>query len=47
MFKVAAMNCQLFADICEKNGVKEFPSFKVYPALPAPVMDYEVVNSLR
>ena len=42
MYKVTALNCQLFMDICEKNEVKEFPSFKVYPPIPAPIMDYEV-----
>jgi hypothetical protein len=42
MFKVAAINCKEFADICEKQEVREFPSFKVYPPLPAPVFIYEV-----
>jgi len=42
MYKVTAMNCQKYMDICEKNEVKEFPSFKVYPPIPAPIMDYEV-----
>ena len=41
MFKVAAMNCVEFRDVCEKNEIKEYPTFKVYPTLPAPVMDYE------
>ncbi len=41
MFKVAAMNCVEFKDVCEKEEVTEFPTFKVYPTLPAPVMIYE------
>jgi hypothetical protein len=41
MFKVGAMNCQEFRDICEKHEIREFPTFKVYPPLPAPVMNYE------
>lgn len=41
MFKVAAMNCVEFRDICEKEEIKDFPTFKVYPTLPAPVMIYE------
>jgi thioredoxin-like negative regulator of GroEL len=41
MFKVTAMNCKDFADLCEKNDVREFPTIKVYPPLPAPIMDYE------
>ena len=41
MFKVAAMNCAQYKDVCEKQGVATTPVFKVYPLLPAPVMDYE------
>ena len=41
MFKVGAMNCKEFRDICEKQEIREFPTFKVYPPLPAPVMNYE------
>jgi hypothetical protein len=41
MFKVAALNCDDFADICEKNDVRAYPSFKVYPPVPTPIFDYE------
>ena len=41
MFKVAAMNCVEFRDVCEKEEIKEYPTFKVYPTLPTPVMIYE------
>jgi len=41
MFKVGAVNCRDFKDICEKHDVKEFPTLKVYPPLPAPVWVYE------
>jgi hypothetical protein len=41
MFKVAALNCKDFADMCEKQDVREFPTIKVYPPLPAPIMTYE------
>jgi thioredoxin-like negative regulator of GroEL len=41
MFKVAAVNCKEFKDICEKQDVREYPTLKVYPTLPAPVMVYE------
>jgi thioredoxin-like negative regulator of GroEL len=41
MFKVTAMNCQDSKDICEKQGIKEYPTLKVYPPLPAPIFDYE------
>jgi thioredoxin-like negative regulator of GroEL len=41
MFKITAMNCQEFKDFCEKASVREFPTLKVYPPLPAPTFDYE------
>jgi len=41
MFKVAAMNCKEFKNICEKNEIREYPSIKVYPSLPAPVFNYD------
>jgi thioredoxin-like negative regulator of GroEL len=41
MFKVAAMNCAQYKDVCEKQEVTSYPVFKVYPLLPAPVMNYE------
>jgi thioredoxin-like negative regulator of GroEL len=41
MFKVAAMNCAQYKDVCEKQEVTNTPVFKVYPLLPAPVMNYE------
>lgn len=41
MFKIAAINCKEFRQLCEKQDIKEFPSFMIYPPLPAPVMKYE------
>lgn len=41
MFKIAAINCKEYRDLCEKQEVKEFPSFMIYPPLPAPIMKYE------
>ena len=41
MFKIAGINCKEYRDLCEKQDVKEFPSFMIYPPLPAPAMKYE------
>ena len=41
MFKLAGLNCKLYHDLCHKQGVDEYPSFMIYPPLPAPVMKYE------
>ena len=41
MFKITAINCQEYKALCEKEDVREYPTFKVYPPLPAPIMVYE------
>ena len=41
MFKLAGLNCKKYKDLCSKQGVTDFPTFKVYPPLPAPPMKYE------
>lgn len=39
MFRIGAVNCEDFPKICEKEGVQHYPSYKVYPPVPAPVID--------
>ncbi len=41
MFKLAGLNCKKYKDLCSKEGVTDFPAYKVYPPLPAPPMKYE------
>lgn len=41
MFKIAAIDCKEFKDLCEKQDVREYPQLKIYPPLPAPVFPYE------
>ena len=41
MFKLAGLNCKKYKDLCAKEGVNEFPTYKIYPPLPAPPMKYE------
>ena len=41
MFKLAGLNCKLYHDLCRKQNVIEYPSYMIYPPLPAPVMKYE------
>ena len=40
MFKLAGLNCKKYKDLCSKEGVTEFPTYKIYPPLPAPPMKY-------
>ena len=41
MFKLAGLNCKKFKDLCAKQGVTDYPTYKIYPPLPAPPMKYE------
>lgn len=41
MFKIAALDCSEHFALCEKNDVREFPTFRIYPPLPAPVVPFE------
>ena len=36
MFRITAIDCEEFGSICTKEGVTKFPTFRVYPAFPAP-----------
>ena len=38
MFKLAGLNCKKYKDLCAKEGVTDYPTYKIYPPLPAPPM---------
>ena len=41
MFRITAIDCEQFSSVCSKEGVTKFPTFRVYPAFPAPTQDFE------
>lgn len=41
MFRIGAVECNEFKAICDKEGISEFPSYKVYPPVPAPAFTFE------
>lgn len=41
MFRIGSMDCVEFAKICEKEGITEFPTYKVYPPVPIPAFAFE------
>ncbi len=41
MFRITALDCEEFSTLCNKESVTKFPTFRVYPAFPAPTQDYE------
>jgi len=42
IFRVGAMDCGKWEQICKKEGVKEFPTIKVYPPFPVPISELDV-----
>jgi hypothetical protein len=39
VFRIGAVDCDSFGDICSKEGINDFPTFRTYPPFPAPVSD--------
>lgn len=44
MFRIGAVDCGEFASICSKEGVTEFPTYRVYPPFPVPHADLPAVE---
>ncbi len=41
MLRVGAVDCNQEAALCEKEGVKKWPTFRVFPPMPQPALDFE------
>jgi hypothetical protein len=41
MFRIGSVECTEFAKICKDAGVTQYPSYKVYPPTPIPVVSIE------
>jgi len=39
MLRIGSVDCDEWANICEKEGVTEFPMYRVYPPFPMPPQD--------
>lgn len=39
MYEFGAINCDTNADICKNEGITDFPTFRIYPPHPIPVVD--------
>lgn len=44
IFRIGSVDCGEYAKVCEKEGVKEFPTVKVYPSFPVPAFDLEMAD---
>lgn len=42
IFRIGSVDCGDFESVCSKEGVKEFPTIKVYPPFPIPAFDLEL-----
>ena len=41
MFRIGAVECNEFKSICDKEGITQFPSYKIYPPTPVPAFLYD------
>ena len=41
MFELWEINWEAFKDICKKEGITDFPVFRIYPPFPHPVVDFD------
>lgn len=39
MYNIGAVNCDTDPDLCEKEGVSKYPTFRIYPPHPIPHLD--------
>ena len=42
IFRIGAVDCEEQESICTKEGITEFPTFRLYPPFPAPTSDLEI-----
>ena len=45
MLRIGAVDCDEFGNICTKEGVTEYPTYRVYPPFPVPHSDYVSVDA--
>lgn len=41
MLRVGAVDCQQEAGLCEREKVKQWPTFRMFPPMPQPALDYQ------
>lgn len=44
MYNLGAVDCDDNANICEKEGIKDTPTFRIYPPHPVPTLDIDKDN---
>ena len=45
VFRIGAVDCDDFPKVCADQGVKVFPTVKIYPPVPIPATDLTVIIS--
>ena len=40
MLRIGAVDCADFGALCDKEGITEYPTYRVYPPFPAPTQDH-------
>ena len=47
VYRIGSVDCDDFPKLCTDQGVTTFPTFKVYPPIPMPATDINVLSQLN
>ena len=42
IFRIGAMDCKEFKDLCDKEKLDGLPAIRIYPTFPAPTQDLAI-----
>ena len=45
IFRIGSVDCGAHKKICDKEGIKATPTFRIYPPFPAPTQDLELKDN--
>ncbi len=44
MLRIGAIDCDEFSQICEKEKISQFPTYRIYPPFPVPIQDHVAIE---
>jgi hypothetical protein len=47
IFRIGSVDCGDFTAICSKEKITKFPTVRVYPTFPAPLIDLEMGDTFN
>lgn len=47
IFRIGALDCKEFKDLCDKEGLPGLPAIRIYPTFPAPTQDVSLPSDKK